>query len=156
MTESLTDIFAHSAVLHLTILVAAALFFAMAGLRSIKHEEPEGFLYLTLALFFFLIHLFYIANYPDDSPVTNPFREWSVWHWTVVLGAPALVVLYLMLGAVHLCLYRFRQGMYNFFFGMTLICYLYMLGGGWPLDVKAILTLAWGLTWFKLELNPAA
>jgi hypothetical protein len=155
MSDSLIDIFAKSAAVHLTILVAATLFFLMAGLRSIKHEEPDAPLFLALAFFFFVIHVFYIANYPDDSPISNPFAGFSIWHWTVVLAAPALVALYLVLGAVHLCFYRFRQGIYDLFFGATLVCYLYIIGGAWPLDVKAILTLVWGLTFFKLELNPA-
>jgi hypothetical protein len=155
MAESLIDIFTKSAILHLTVLVAAFLFFLMAGIRSVKEGEPEGFLYLTLAIFFFLIHLFYIANFPSDSPVANPFNDWSVWNWMVVLCAPALVVLYLTLGAIHCLFYRFRQGAYNLFFGASLACYVWMLGGEWPLDVRAILTVVWGLTFFKLELNPA-
>ncbi len=156
MTESLLDIFTHSAIVHVTALVAAFLFFLMAGLRSVKNREPEGFLFFTLALFFFLIHLFYIANLPDDSPMANPFRNWSVWNWMVVLATPALIVLYLVLGAVRCVLSRFHQGLYGIFFGLTLLCYVYLLGGNWPADAKAILTLIWGITWFNLELNHAS
>jgi len=156
MTESLLDIFAHSAVAHVSALVAVFLFFLMAGLRSLKNQEPKGFLFFTLALFFFLIHLFYIANSPDDSSAADPFRDWSIWNWIVVLATPALIVLYLVLGAIHCVLFRFHRGLYRIFFGMTLLCYVYMVGGQWPVDARAILTLIWGVTWFNLELNQAS
>lgn len=156
MNESLISIFAHSAVIHLTILVAASLFFLMAGIRSVKEDEPEALLYLSLAFFFFIIHIFYLANFPKDSPIASPLAKWSIWSWMVVLATPALVILYLVLGAVHCMFYRFRQGFYDIFFGGTLACYVYLLGEQWPLDVRAVLTLLWGLTWFKLELNPTA
>jgi hypothetical protein len=156
MTETLSDIFTQNVVVHLIALVAAFLFFLMAGLRALKHQDPEGFLFLTLAVFFFLIHIFYMANFPDDSPLLNPFTDWSAWNWLVVLAAPSLIALYLTLGAFHLFVLRIQQGLYGIFFGLTLVCFLYMVGGQWPLDVKGVLTLTWGTLWFNLELNPVS
>ena len=156
VTETLSEIFAQNTTLHLIALVTAFLFFLMAGLRSLKHEEPEGFLFLTISLFFLLIHIFYIANFPDISALINPFAGLTTWNWLVLLAAPGLIALYLALGTLHLFLLRFRQGLYNIFFGLTLVCFLYMLGGEWSADVKAILTLTWGSVWLNLELNPVS
>jgi hypothetical protein len=88
--------------------------------------------------------------------MADPFRDWSIWNWMVVLAAPALITLYLVLGAMHCVLFRFHQGLYGIFFGLTLLCYVYLVGGEWPVDAKAILTLIWGITWFNLELSHAS
>ena len=58
MEQYLKDIFAGSSFLILTGLIAAAFFFAMAGLREIRDGSLEGLLYLALSLFFALAHLF--------------------------------------------------------------------------------------------------
>ena len=155
MLDSLTDIFAKSAQMHQVIFVAAIIFFAMASIRSMSHDEMDSGLNIALTFFFLAGHILSVTFFPDNSPVPNPFATLNVWQWMVMLAAPALIVLYVIMGTLHLCLYRIRQGVYSIFFGSTLACYLYWLGGGWPLDVKAFLALAWGLTWFKLELDPA-
>ena len=41
------------------------------------------------------------------------------------------------------------------FFGLTLLCYLYMVGQSWPIDVKGILTIIWLTMLFKTELSVA-
>lgn len=156
MAETLSDIVARNALVHLVALLAAALFFLANGFRALRRENPEGFLYLTLALFFFLVHAFYISNFPDDSPVINPFVDWSAWNWLALLGAPSLIFLYLTLGTYHLFALRLKQGLYGLFFGLTLLCFVYMIGGQWPMDVKGALTLTWGTVWFNWELNPTA
>ncbi|MBI5266545.1 MAG: hypothetical protein HY851_04850 [candidate division Zixibacteria bacterium] len=154
MTETLSDIVTRNALVHLVALLAGSLFLLVTGLRALRRENPEGFLYLTLALFLFLVHVFYISNFPDDSPVINPFADWSAWNWLVVLGAPSLILLYLTLGTYHLLALRVRQGIYGLFFGLTLLCFVYMIGGQWPTDVKGAVTLTWGTVWFNWELNP--
>ncbi len=154
MLDSLTDIFAKSAQLHQVIFVAAIIFFVMASLRSIKHDEMDSGLNIALAFFFLAGHVLSVTFFPNDSPVANPFKSLDVWQWMVMLAAPAFIILFVTMGTMHLCFYRIRQGSYSLFFGSSLACYMYWLGAGWPPDVKAFIALAFGLTWFKLELDP--
>lgn len=155
MLDSLTDIFAKSAQIHQVVFVAGIIFFVMAAMRSLKHDDTDAALHIALAFFFTIGHILCVVYYPNDSPIPNPFKSLDIWQWMVMLAAPALAVLFVVMGAMHLCFYRIRQGIYNLFFGGSLVAYIYFIGGGWPLDVKAFLTLTWGLTWFKLELDPA-
>ena len=42
-------------------------------------------------------------------------------------------------------------GLIKMFFGLTLFCFLYMLGESWPTDIKIILSGIWLLILFKTE-----
>jgi hypothetical protein len=45
-----------------------------------------------------------------------------------------------------------HDGLVKLFFGLTLLCYLYILGANWPLDIRAVLTLVWLGFFFKTEM----
>jgi len=154
--QYLEKIVANGSLLILSGMVAAALFFAMAGLRELKDGCNEGLLYLTLALFFAIAHLYLLYGTATANHIDHPLTNLDLWGWLIVLVAPALIVLYLGFGLLNFLTARFREAMIKTFFGLTLVCYLYMLGAHWPIDVRGILILIWSGLWFNLELTTAA
>ncbi len=134
-------------------MITASLFFLMAGLRELKSLRLEGFFYLMLAIFFGAVHVYYFYNLPIDSPVAFWLSQMSFWDWCIAFFAPALIILFLLLGLVNLGFARFRAGLIKIFFGLTLLCYLFMVGEGWPIDVRGILAIVWSFFWFNVELS---
>lgn len=135
----------------LCLLVTGSLFFLMAGLRSIRHNLLEGLLFLFLGLFFCSTHFLYLFNLPHGTLISLTSWRLDIFGWLVLFLAPALILLYLLFGLINFLLANFRNGLIKIFFGLTLICYLYMLGSSWPVDVKGIITLLFSLTWFEIE-----
>ena len=136
-------------------LLTGALFFMMVGFRELRQQNLEGLLYLTISLFFIVIHLYFIFNLPIDSSFYPQIADIDIWDWCFLISAPSLIILFLLLGLYNLMIADFRTAMIKIFFGLTLVCYLYMLGTSWPTDVKAILTLLWCFIWFDIELSTA-
>ena len=155
MPTTLEHIFTEGAFLLMTGMVATALFFFMAGLREIRHHQLQGFLFLTMALFFAGVHTLYAVNLPADSGVARMLAGLGFWGWLASICAPALIGMYLVRGLVSFVMRHLRAGLVKLFFGLTLLCYLYMLGNAWPVDVKGILILIWGLTWLEVETSQA-
>ncbi len=146
--QTLQEIFTSGVYLMLIGLVAASLFFAMAGFSELSSRALEGLLFLALAVFFFCLHLFLLFNHPAHSEmIPGPL------HWCIAILAPVLIGLYLLMGLVSFVSSHTRPGLVKIFFGLTLLCYLYMLGAGWSADTKTILTAWYGGIWFNLELR---
>lgn len=155
MPLTLEYIFAEGAFLLMTGLVAIALFFLMAGLREIRDRQLPGLLFLSLALFFAGVHVLYAVNLPADSTVARMLADLGFWGWLGAIFAPALIGMYFVRGLVSFVLTHLRAGLIKLFFGLTLLCYLYMLGDAWPADVKGILIIIWSLTWLEVETSHA-
>ncbi len=153
MDQILTDIFADGAVIQVAALLGATLFFLTVGLLEVRDEHPEGFLYLTIALFFVLAHIACLVNLPAHLEATGIVSEFSIWAWMALLLAPALIALYLLRSLLDFAFSRSRRGMVKLFFGLTLLCFLYMLGADWPMDIRGVMTLIWLSMFFKLELG---
>jgi hypothetical protein len=77
----------------------------------------------------------------------------NFWQWLIAFFAPALITLYLLFGFFNMLMSKVKLGLVKIFFGLTLLCYLFMLGGNWPLDVRGIITLIWIGLWFDVELG---
>ena len=122
MEQYLVDIFAGSSFLIPSGLVAAALFFAMAGLREIKESCQEGLLYLALSLFFALAHFFLLFNATSTNCISRAVAQPDFWSWLISLLAPALIVLFLGFGLFSFLTARFREALVKTFFGLTLAC----------------------------------
>jgi len=60
--------------------------------------------------------------------------------------------LFLARGLFNFARYESYDGLVKLFFGLTLFCFVFMLGSNWPLDVRAILALIWVAVFFKVEL----
>ncbi len=139
----------------LTGLLATALFFLMVAIRQLMDDCYDGFMYLPLAMFFGAAHGFYLWQLPIDTTISILLADLNVWTWAAYVLAPTLVLLFVILGLFNLVRINVTAAMVKIFFGLTLVCYLFMLGTNWPADVKAIITVIYCLTWFHLEFETA-
>ncbi len=155
MEATLLQIYANGSLIMLSGLVAAALFFVMVGLRELRDDQMEGLLYLILGLFFFGAHFYYLMNLPDPTPMGAQATLDRVWGWLSVIFAPALIGLFVLIGLFNFAVTQVKLGLTKLFFGVSLVAYLYLLGAGWAIDIKGILTVVWTMIWFNVELETA-
>ena len=155
MDSSILQTIASSATFNLSALLAACIFFAMLAWRELQDERVEGLLFAALAFFFLCGHLFYLWNLPDQNYLASITSDLDVWKWLAFLLAPALIALYLLFGVIDFVRDRLRGGLVKVFFGLTLLCFLHMIGHAWPLDVKGFLTVIWCFIWFSVEFETA-
>ncbi len=155
MEQTINNVFADGSYVMLTGLIAAALFFARTGLQELGDNVLEGVLYVALAIFFVCLHMFCLLNVAESSPLAAAISGLTFWEWSLLFLAPSVIVLFSMLGLWSSFAEHFRKGLVKLFFGLTLLCYLYLLGADWPADSRAILTLCYCGVWFNLELRRA-
>lgn len=156
MVYGLTDIVAQSAFFQLSGLLGLGMFFVLLGLREIQDDRPEGFLYLMIAIFLAVAHAVLLDNMISTTPELAVLGPINVWLWLVFLLAPALICLFLLRSMVNFALYQGRDGLFKLFFGLTLLCFVYMLGDHWPMDVRGILIIIWIGFFFKTEMAIAS
>lgn len=153
MDLELLNIFTQTTQLMLLGLVVGALFFFMAGLRELSVRDLQGMLFLVIGAFFLAAHFMYLGSV--SIPSSDSTMGFSLWNWLERYVAPSLILLFMLFGTGLVIIMSYRAGMYHLFFGLTLFCYLYMVGPTWPLDVKGILTLAYSGAWIDLGLRSA-
>lgn len=146
------DLFSNFPHLVLATLISISLYMIMCGFREMDNNPFHGMYYLSLAFFFSIAHLIFLKILPLSFLTVTKTLGPGMWNWVVVLLAPSLVILFLMTGLYSLIRSLIRTGFIKIFFGLSLVCFLYLLGPGWPLDVKGIITLLWVMTWYKVEL----
>ncbi len=156
MERTLDIMLSSTPFLFLTGLLAAALFFLMVAIRDLRSDRYEGFMYFPLAMFFGAAHGFYLWYFPIDSTASMFFADLNVWTWLAYALAPALFILFIVLGLFSLVRINVAAAMVKIFFGLTLVCYLFMLGTDWAPDVKGIITFIYCLTWFHVEFETAS
>lgn len=156
MDQALHHIFADAAFIYMSGLIAAALFFVMAGIRAHNESQYEGLLYVALGLFFFGAHFYYMLNLPSTTAIGSAANLSLVWHWLAEIFAPAIITLFLLIGLYNFLVTQVKLGLTKIFFGLSLSAFLYWVGIGWAVDVKGILTLVWTLIWFDVELETAS
>ena len=139
----------------LSLMIAASLFFLMAGIRELKDQCFEGLLYITIAMFFIAAHTLLLLNLPIDNTLSMILSRMNLWVWLSMIFAPALIFLFLLFGLYNFIMNNARLGLTKIFFGLTLICFLFMLGTDWPVDLKGIITFLFCIAWFDLELSTA-
>ncbi len=130
----------------LSVLLIGAFLFLMIAIRELRNEDMNGLLAMAFGFFFLSVHAILLWNLPN--PITPD--NFSLWSWLTGFLAPALIVLYVVFGFFNLLTVRLGLGMVRLFFGLTLYCYLYMLGSCWPIDVRGILVLVWSGIWFNI------
>ena len=155
MSTGLTEIFADSAFLQLSGLLGLTLFFILVGFREIRHERPEGYLFLTISVFLAISHAVLLSSLASAHLKSPLFENLSLWVWLVALLAPAICVIFIVRALFNFAVEKHREGLIKLFFGLTLVCYLYLLGSNWPLDVRGFLTIIWLSFLFKTELAVA-
>ncbi len=139
----------------LVLMLSASLFFLMVGSRSLKKESMEGLLFLTLSLFFAVTHFFYLYNLPISSPLSFILSTYIFWSWLTNLFAPALIVLFITFGLSNFVLDYIKVGLIKLFFGLTLLCFIFMIGNSWAFDIRGFITLFFCIAWFEVEFRTA-
>jgi hypothetical protein len=155
MERNIEMMLSSNSAFYLSSLLAAALFFMMVAFREVKREHYEGFMYFPLALFFGAVHAFALCYIPIDSPMATVLAELNVWNWAIYVLAPALIMLFIVLGIFNFLRIDTRTALVKIFFGLTLLCYLFMLGQNWAADTKGIITLLYCMAWFEVEVSMA-
>ena len=152
MTPSLNEAFADGTFWQLSGLVGLGLFFLLAGIREIRDDCAEGYLYLVIAIFLSISHAVMLSSALDCDPRIPILEHLNFWEWLVVLAAPALIVLFIVRALVSFVMATGREALVKLFFGLTLVCFLYMVGANWPTDVRGMLTIVWAAFLFKTEM----
>lgn len=151
--ETINYLLANSNYYFLTGLMAMTLFFAITGLKDLSLKLQEGLLYVAMAILFFSYHLYLLFNIQGNGSIANINSEIDIWVWLAALVSPALIALFLLSGVVSFLKSLYHSGLVKIFFGLTLLCYIYMLGQGWAADIKGIMTIVYSGVWVNLELR---
>lgn len=151
----LSQLFSSVSIWLLSALIAGGLFFVMVGVRELNVNHSDGLLYVMIGTFFFGSHFFLLYGLADQNMITAGSSEnlRIVWTWLSSVFAPALIALFLIMGAYNFLIAKAKSGMTKIFFGLSLPAFLYWLGATWSIDIKGILTLLWTLIWFDVELE---
>ena len=152
MDQVIQQTFADISFYQLAGLLTAALFFWVLGVKALRDEQIEGLLLIVIGIFFAVAHFFALAFVPSENSYATILGNLDIWKWLTMLLAPSLITLFIALGLWSMVRSQARLGLVKVFFGLTLVCYLYLIGSHWPVDVRGILTSFWGLAWFNLEL----
>jgi len=151
MDQTVAQIMTHGSILQLSGLLGLALFFGVIGWREARDENAFGIFFMALAVFFLAGHVIQLACYPQTGPLAEAIGSLNGWSWLASFLAPALVGLFLVRGFSGLFGDDFRIGLVKLFFGLTLVCYLYMLGDNWPVDLRAVIAILWLVAFLKME-----
>jgi len=139
----------------LTGLIAAAMFFAMIGIRELKIRRFEGILYIALSLFFLGAHILFIVSTESHHSMLKYITQISLGGWVTILFAPALIFLYIMFGLFNFVMQRFAEGFFKVFIGAVMVVLLYSLGHDWSVIFKIPLIMISSIVWFGFELHGA-
>ena len=150
MENSMYEMLVDTTTAQLSALIGLALFFLILGLREIKQEHPQGYFFLTLCLFFLVGHFLQMSSLPEGF--ISAVGGLGLWTWLTLIMAPALIALFVLRALVGFLFSQGREGMVKLFFGVTLLCFVYMLGSDWPVDVKGILAIVWLTVLLRVEL----
>ncbi|RKX27251.1 MAG: hypothetical protein DRP46_10085 [Candidatus Zixiibacteriota bacterium] len=134
-------------------LIAAALFFAMTGIKELKIKRFEGIIYLALSVFFIFAHVLFFISSGAEYQILSYISHLSITGWMVALFAPALIFLYLLFGLFNCVSLRISEGIIKIFIGVAMMTILYSLGVGWPDLIKIPLILISLIVWFGIELS---
>ncbi len=151
MQQFLSAIFADGHAAGFVASFAGILFFAAIAYREVRDGYMHGMLYYFVAIFFAAAHfaMILIAKTPFASSAFQPPSD--LFGWLNIAVGPALIALFIGLGSFRMAIAQYRYGLLRLFFGLTLLCYLYMIGPDWPLDIKAFICVAYVIAWFEVE-----
>lgn len=151
MQQFINTIFADGHAAGFVASFAGILFFAAIAYREVRDGYMHGVLYYFVAIFFAAAHfaMILIAKTPFASSTFHPPTD--MFSWLNMAAAPALIALFIGLGSFRMAINQWRLGLIRVFFGLTLLCYLYMLGSAWPLDVKGFIAAGYIIAWFEVE-----
>nr|MBN2276477.1 hypothetical protein [candidate division Zixibacteria bacterium] len=149
----LGNFFSFNSFLYLTGLIAAAFFFAMVGIRELKSDRHEGLVYVALAIFFIAAHVIMLFSNFSSKTISDFNLMPGAWEWLILLLGPALVTLYILFGLFSFVKLHVGEAILKIGLGVSLIGILYFAGLEWPQEVRAMLVIIFGITWFGIELR---
>ncbi|MDD5424926.1 MAG: hypothetical protein PHN52_00350 [candidate division Zixibacteria bacterium] len=155
MELSFHKIYSDCSYLFLPGLVAVSFSFTSAGLRHIRQKGYEGIVYFILALFFMVAHACFIFEIPCRFFPVSALTGISLGKWTDLILVPALLFTYILSGIYAFIRTSFNEGLIKIFFGLTLYCYLFMLGINWPENFRIGLVFIWFLFFIIIEIRTA-
>ncbi len=153
MIESLNQIFASWSYFLLASLIGSALIFFTIGLRSIRHGALEGLLFMAIGVFFMSVHIYHLLDISNQQPIGIATHSLNLWSWLSLIYAPALIALFLFSSLLSFVTSRYYSGMIKAYFGLTLLCLLFMLGSNWAMDIRGIIASIYSGIWLNLELR---
>lgn len=151
MDHNLLDLFASGSSMIAAALLGICLNLIIHAIKDLRDGHPEGFLYLTIASFLGVAQ--YIAF--KASTEMQGFDADVLLMWALKVFIPAMLGLFFFRSLVSFIIGQGREGLVKLFFGATLVCFVYMIGISWPVDIKLILALIWSFFLFKSELSIA-
>ena len=134
-------------------MVMASLFFAMIAIKQLRDHRVEGLMFAGLSLFFLTGHALLLLYYCGPGDIINFDRSMSFWQWAVLVLGPVMILMYLLPGMFNFVRLSYAEALLKFFFGISLLAFLYALGTDWPDDVKALMIFMYTILWFNIELK---
>ena len=156
MELTINKIYSDPGIIYLPGLVAFSITFASIGLKHIRRRGYDGIIYLILALFFLAAHAYLVVEHPFRIFPGTVLDGIEFFKWIELILAPTVIFIFLLSGVYAFIRTTFREGLVKLFFGLTLYCFLYMLGVSWPIDAKAALTFIWLIMLFVVEIKGMA
>jgi len=134
--------------------IAISLSFALVGIKELKSRGFDGLVYIVISLFFIAAHFYFLFDHALRLPIGSGFINIDTYLWLELFMAPVTITVFILQGLFGFIKTNFGNGMIKIFFGLTLFCYMYMLGAGWPIEIKCSMTLFWLVILFSLEIKP--
>ncbi|MBN1211126.1 MAG: hypothetical protein JXA92_00985 [candidate division Zixibacteria bacterium] len=153
MELTFDKIYSDLGTLYLPGFVVFSISFASFGIRQIKQKGLDGIIYLIIALFFIAAHAYFLIEHPFRIFPGSVLDGISFIKWIELILAPPVILVFLISGLYAFIKTAFKEGLEKIFFGLTLYCFLYMLGGAWPLNIKAALAVIWLILFFGVEIK---
>ena len=153
MELTFDKIYSDFGTLYLPGFVAFSISFASVGLKQIKQKGYDGIIYLIIAIFFIAAHAFFLIEHPFRILPGSVLDGIEFIKWIELVLAPPVILVFLISGLFAFIKTAVNEALVKIFFGLTLYCFLYMLGDTWPLNAKAALTVIWLILLFMVELK---
>jgi hypothetical protein len=134
-------------------LIAASMVFIMLGIRWLKLDRHEGFMFIALAAFFLIANLAFLLIESSSTIISSIKLNFTFWHWIALLVGPAVIILYFVFGLYNLLKFEVGEAILKTILGIALIMILYAFGYNWSEIIKSALVLIFCIGWFTLELK---
>ena len=153
MTQNIEYWLGDTMVIVLITLATLGLMAAIASLKSFKKNSVESIIYFTLSAFFWTLHLIWIIYAPPES-ILFCCVSIDIWYWLVYLFSPALAIVFIIYSMYWFAKSGGWPALLRIFFGVTLPCFLYMVGQDWSIVIKGMLSVTWFYFLLRVEFPP--
>ena len=99
------------------------------------------------------LHIYYLLDISLEQPIGIATGTLDLWSWLAFIYAPVLIALFLLSSLMSFITSRYHPGIVKAYFGLTLLCFLFMLGSHWAMDIRVIIASIYSGIWLNLELR---